>query len=177
MRCVPAEFGDGVSSLIVKRQPQGAAIAQWQSITSTESQEMTYHTGLTYENQSNHSWEEADRMNAALDLGLTFMSVFFPPLALIPRARNIVQRDVTSTYAYDYSVATTTSCTVPADSTGGAGLWQWVVSTEDGKTHSFSQHTVCRTGELFNVEPACPYYACANADCSQCKPDWNAATV
>ena len=53
MRCVPAEFGDGVSSLIVKRQPQGAAIAQWQSVTSTESQEVTYHTGLTYENQSN----------------------------------------------------------------------------------------------------------------------------
>ena len=85
MRCIPAEFGDGVSSLIVKRQPQGAAIARWQSITSSESQPMTYHTGLTYENQSNASWEEAERMNAALDLGLTFLSIFFPPLSLIPR--------------------------------------------------------------------------------------------
>jgi len=46
---------------------------------------MTYHTGLTYEKQSNASWEEADRMNAALDMGLTFLSIFIPPLALIPR--------------------------------------------------------------------------------------------
>ena len=51
MRCVPAKRGDKISSLIVKRQPQGSAIASWQSVTSTESQEMTYHTGLTYENQ------------------------------------------------------------------------------------------------------------------------------
>lgn len=49
MRCVNFEGEDNiVSSLIVKRQPQGAAVGQWQSITSTESQEMTYHTGLTY---------------------------------------------------------------------------------------------------------------------------------
>ena len=114
-------------------------------------------------------------MNAALDLGLTFLSIFIPPLALIPRQRNVVQRDVTTTYAYDYSTGTYTSCTVPEGSTGGAGLWQWVVSTEDGKTNAYSRHTVCRTGELFNVEPACPYYACANADCSACIPDWNVA--
>jgi len=74
---------------------------------------MTYHTGLAYENQSHASWEEADRMNAALDFGLTFLSIFIPPLSLIPRQRNVVQRDVTTTYAYDYAVATTTTCTVP----------------------------------------------------------------
>ena len=62
-------------------------------------------------------------MNAALDLGLTFLSIFIPPLSLIPRQKNIVQRDVTTTYAYDYSTAITTSCTVPEGSTGGAGLW------------------------------------------------------
>ena len=172
MTCYNSEFGDKVSSLIVKRQPQGAAKAHWQSITSTESQDVTYHIGMTYENQSNAQWEEADRMNAALDLGLTFLSIFIPPLSLIPRQKNIVQRDVTTTYAYDYALSTETSCTVPEGSTGGAGLWQWVVSTEDGQTHSFSRHTVCRTGELFNVEPSCPYYACANADCSACVPDW-----
>merc|ERR1712184_178439 len=48
----------------------------------------------------------------------------------------------------DYSTAMTTSCTVPAGSTGGAGLWQWVVSTEDGNTHAFTRHTVCRTCAL-----------------------------
>ena len=113
-------------------------------------------------------------MNAALDLGLTFFSIFFPPLKILQK-KDVVQRDVTTTYAYDYAVSTTTSCTMPEGSTNGAGLWQWVVSTEDGKTHSFSKHTVCRTGELFNIEPACPYYACDNADCSECVPDWQNA--
>ena len=111
-------------------------------------------------------------MNAALDLGLTFLSIFFPPLSLIPRQRNVVQRDVTTTYGYDYSLTSTTTCTVPEGSEGGAGLWQWVVATEDGKTQSFTQHTVCRTGANYNQEPACPYFACANADCSVCIDDW-----
>ena len=85
MVCVGARWGDTLSSLIVKRQPQGIANAYWQSITTTESQDVEYHVGLSYENQSHSSWEEADRMNAALDLGLTFLSFFIPPLSLIPR--------------------------------------------------------------------------------------------
>ena len=111
-------------------------------------------------------------MNEALDWGLTFLSIFIPPLALIPRQTSVVHRDVATTYGYDHGYTATTSCTVPDGSPGGAGLWQWIVSTGDGKTTSFTQHTVCRTGDLYNVEPACPYYACANADCSECIADW-----
>ena len=85
----------------------------------------------------------------------------------------MIKRDVSTTYGYDIGYTTTTSCTVPVGTSGGAGLWQWVVSTEDGATMSFSHHTVCRTGELFNKEPECPYYACANADCSQCTENWS----
>ena len=172
MVCVKAKFGDGVSSIEIRRQEQGAAQAYWQSVTATESLEQTYHIGLTYSKVDNQQWEEADRMNAALDLGITFLSIFFPPLSLIPRQRNVVQRDVTTTYGYDYSQASTTTCTVPDGSAGGAGLWQWVVATEDSQTMSYTQHTVCRTGELWNVEPSCPYFACANADCSECLDGW-----
>ena len=129
--------------------------------------------GLSYENQSNTQWEEASRLSEALDLGLSFLSYFVPAASLIPSQREVVQRDVTTTYSYDLGYETTTSCTVPPDCPeGGAGLWQWVVSTEDGATMSFTHHTVCRTGTLYNQEPECPYYACANADCSQCEPDW-----
>ena len=91
---------------------------------------------------------------------------------MIPRQKNVVQRDVTTTYGYEYGYTTTTSCTVPENSEYGAGLWQWVIATEDGATMSFTHHTVCRTGELFNREPECPYYACANADCSKCVENW-----
>ena len=59
---------------------------------------------------------------------------------------------MTTTYGYDYSLTSTTTCTVPEGSEGGAGLWQWVVATEDGQTQSFTQHTVCRTGENYNQD-------------------------
>ena len=85
MVCVKAEYGDKLSSLIVKRQPQGIANGYWQSITATESQEISYHVGLSYEDQSHDSWEEADRLNNALDLGLTFLSFLHPALDLIPQ--------------------------------------------------------------------------------------------
>ena len=49
MVCVAATGGDSLSSLIVKRQPQGVATAYWQSITTTESSEISYHVGLSYE--------------------------------------------------------------------------------------------------------------------------------
>ena len=50
MVCHKLPSNDSLSSLIVKRQPQGIANAYWQSITTTESQEITYHVGLSYEN-------------------------------------------------------------------------------------------------------------------------------
>ena len=85
MVCVKAEYGDKLSSLIVKRQPQGIANGYWQSITTTESQEISYHVGLSYEDQSHSAWEEADRLNNALDLGLTFLSFLVPEIDLMPQ--------------------------------------------------------------------------------------------
>ena len=96
---------NNISSLIVRRQEQGAAVGFWQAVTSTESQEVEYHTGITYDNLSHRKWEEAETMNIALDLGLTFLSEhLFSPLSLIPRVRDVVKREVTSSYAYEYSM-------------------------------------------------------------------------
>jgi len=53
MVCVKAKFGDGVSSIEIRRQEQGAAQAYWQSVTATESLEQTYHIGLTYSKVDN----------------------------------------------------------------------------------------------------------------------------
>ena len=54
-------------------------------MTATESIEQSFHVGLSYSTIDNDKWEEAERMNAALDFGLTFLSIFIPPLSLIPR--------------------------------------------------------------------------------------------
>ena len=171
MVCVEADWGDRVSSLIIKKQPQGAAQGYWQSVTSTESIEQTIHIGLSTGNTDRSEGEEASRLNEAVDFGLVFINSLTQMFNLNDN-RKAVSRDVTTTYGYDYSQATKVTCTVP-EGESGAGIWQWVVSTEDGMTKSFSQHTVCRTGALFNVEPACPYFACANAKCSACIDGWD----
>lgn len=81
-----------------------------------------------------------------------------------------VAMDVQSTYGVDYGIENHTTCT--AEGKEGAGLYQWVVSTGDFMRQAFTWHTVCRTGELWNKPPECPYYSCANADCSVCHRDW-----
>ena len=83
MECVNAPLQ--VSSLVVKRQPQGIANAYWQSVTTSESQDVTFNVGVTYKEENKDSFEESDRLNAALDLGLTYLSAYFPPLKLIPK--------------------------------------------------------------------------------------------
>ena len=113
MVCQHLSVNDVTSSFIVKRQPQGMANAYWQSVTTTESQEISYHVGLSYEDSSKTQWEEVERMNDALSLGLQFLSFFIPALRLNHKQEDIIKRDVTTTYGYDRSYTTTTSCTVP----------------------------------------------------------------
>ena len=57
--------------------------------------------GLSYEDHSRTQWEEAERMNAALELGLTFLSLFIPSLRLNDHQKDVIKRDVTTTYGYD----------------------------------------------------------------------------
>lgn len=33
-------------------------------------------------------------------------------------------------------------------------------------------HTVCRTGKNFNKAPLCPYFACADPECTECEEGW-----
>ena len=70
------------------------------------------------------------------------------------------------------SVGTTTTlkttCT-PKDGETRAGLWQWVISSEDYGVAAYTPHTICRTGELAFTEPDCSFWDCKNADCSSCK--------
>mgnify|MGYP001311921444 CR=1 FL=1 len=49
------------------------------------------------------------------------------------------------------------------------GLWQWVISNQDGSVNAFTPHTVCRTGDKAFKAPECQFWDCANADCSKCK--------
>ena len=103
-------------------------------------------------------------------MGLYFISAIFGGKPIAPNKHSLVKKDVETTYGLETGIENTTACTT--NDKEGAGLWQWVVSTEDCMTHSFSWHTVCRTGALAFEEPECPFFACLNADCSSCAEDW-----
>ena len=72
----------------------------------------------------------------------------------------------------DISVDIHLKCTGSVGSSGGVGFWQFVVKTHDNASMALTGHTVCRYGSLYNVKPACPWNACSNGDCSECKTDW-----
>ena len=83
--------------------------------------------------------------------------------------------DVQATFGIDYGIENETTCT--AEDKEGAGLYQWVVATQDMETSAFTWHTVCRTGELWNTPPACPWTECLNADCSKCSSETEGIAV
>ena len=82
--------------------------------------------------------------------------------------------DTTHAMTKDSSIDLYIECTGDSGADGGVGLWQFVVTTSDGNVSTFTNHTVCRYGDLYNVAPACPWNACANGDCSVCNGDWEA---
>ena len=84
----------------------------------------------------------------------------------------VLTRDVQSIYEDDFGKENYTTCTALGKE--GAGLFQWVVSSDDFTKQAFTWHTVCRTGPLWNTPPDCPYIACANAECTVCHKDWAA---
>ena len=79
--------------------------------------------------------------------------------------------DILTVLNVDMATEYTVKC--EAEEGEGAGIYQWVVSTQDGYDFAFSQHTVCRTGDLWNKPPVCPWMYCVNADCSVCEDDWD----
>ena len=82
-----------------------------------------------------------------------------------------ITQDVQDTYSYDYEATVTFTCAVdPNDPDGGVGLWQWVVESDDGGNKTWTQHYSCRTGAgYFNVAPDCPWNACVEEDCKECR--------
>ena len=77
----------------------------------------------------------------------------------------------TAEETYTESTQTTTELTC-GDGVQQSGLWQWVIETSDGNSKARTAITVCKTGDKWQVPPACPFNACTNDDCTECAADW-----
>ena len=79
-----------------------------------------------------------------------------------------IQSEVSSAASVGTTTTHHTTCAPKAGETR-AGLWQWILSSEDFSVQAFTPHTICRSGDLAFVEPTCSYWDCDNADCTACK--------
>ena len=61
--------------------------------------------------------------------------------------KHMVASEISSSASLGTTTKYTTTCTPDEGEKGGAGLWQWVISTEDFSTTALTAHTVCRTGD------------------------------
>ena len=75
---------------------------------------------------------------------------------------------VTSMANSDQHTQYKTECIPDTKDEGRAGLWQWVIATADKSAEALTDHTVCRTGILWNTPPKCNYWECFNASCEVC---------
>ena len=125
--------------------------------------------GINYETTEGSSSEIQTSLTVGMEAGFKFMGSS-GSVSVEASVAKTLTRDVQSTYGVDYGIENHTTCT--AEGKEGAGLYQWIVSSDDFMKQAFTWHTVCRTGELWNKPPECPYFSCANADCSVCNLDW-----
>ena len=167
-----------VYSMVVRRENRGLAVGYWQGITATESQDYNLYVGTAFNDSYNKQadWNSMTKasyeLGLALENGFTFDSHATGEVLISDDYYSTLKHDVQSTYGLVNGIENRTTCTTSGND--GAGLWQWVVASSDGTATSFSTHTVCRKGELAFAEPKCPYFACLNADCSECSSDWMA---
>ena len=180
----------GVKSIRLEKDKVGKASGYWKGITSTEAQEFTYSVGITSTDSNSTTESSAEKLNKSLESGwnasvtaeakagvLGFGSVGVSGTVggdVNDKKEKALENSVAEEIASTASVGTTTThkttCT-PEEGGSRAGLWQWVISTEDYSTSAFTAHTICRTGDLAFRSPDCSYWDCANADCSKCLSD------
>jgi len=167
------DWDDRIRSFAVYRTDYGrTATGQWHAITTTEGISYKYNIGIV--NTNTEETEETSSYKMSLDLKTGLKFKFLSGEAGIERTYyDEIETDATLSMTEDHTVDWFISCTGEPGPTGGVGLWQFLVVAGDGTIATYTNHTVCRYGELYNVAPECPWNACDNGDCSACKDDWD----
>ena len=174
MNCINLnDYGwdDRVSSLAVYRTELGAyAQGRWESFTTTEGIDFTYHLGMS--STDSHSTEESMSysMSESMSAGIEFLGIGASTDISAAFETGIVV-DTQEEFSASVDVTYNISCS-EGQVGDGVGLWQFVVESSDKSVITRTDHTVCRYGELYNKSPNSPWNACANGDCSECVNGW-----
>lgn len=172
---MPSGFSDIVSSLKVYRTEFGVlADGDWVAVTATEGIDFKYTLGFSKVTETETVISQSYDLTMQMTSGISF-KVASESETITSEYSESLTYDAKESMEEDITVEYDISCTGQVGAEGGVGLWQWVVRNGSNQ-FSFTQtkHTVCRYDSLYNVKPACPWNACTNGDCSECKTDWSA---
>ena len=172
LQCIEMEHINSVGSIAVYRNAYvGSATGRWIGSTSTETLTFTYHIGFQYSSSTADHVEEQMALSYEMEVGMEFGGVGESE-TISEEYTVAIAQDTESAYSYDISVDLLLTCT----GTEGVGLWQYVTESRDGKSRVLTTHTVCRYGANYNSSPACPWMACLDLECTQCKGDWSSSS-
>ena len=143
------------------------------AITATENIDFTYQVGMSSSQSVSIVERDYYMMQLEVEAGVEF-GAYSSSVKLAAGYESELTTDTTHAMSKDYSTEWSISCSGNVGVDGGVGLWQYVVTTSNGGLSTFTNHTVCRYGDLYNVAPACPWNVCANGDCSACNGNWQA---
>ena len=182
MVCQPIPLA-GYKSIEIKMSKEGKATGYWKGITTSNSQGYTFTVGMESSKEDTSKDEQTKSLKTSLEtgwevsggleasfggLGAGLSSSAHSTSTEEKSQEDTVSREITDTVGENRSTEHSTTC-----GSGAAGemtgLWQWVISNQDGSVNAFTPHTVCRTGDKAFKAPECQFWDCANADCSKCK--------
>lgn len=165
-----------VSSLEVYRNTSlGDADGYWESITGTSDLTYSVNVGFTSSRTEKTSIENQYSLSYEMSSGMQ-LEVFSASETINTSYSLAIKNDVENFYSRNYEEKITFTCERdPSDPDAGVGLWQWVVKSSDSQHKTKTNHYACRTGEgRFNRSPACPWNACIDGPCYECRTDWKA---
>lgn len=172
-----AEWNDIITSVEVKKIGEASeAQGQWQAITTTEAMEYNIKVGMTSTSETNTTEENRSQIDIAMEMGFKFMGAE-SKISIGSSFMHDIKQSVTSSYTQTLQESITTTCTPEEGTDGGAGLYQWVVGTGElnDSVSVWSRHYICRKGDNFRTEPACPPDHCVDVECTVCDDTWTNA--
>lgn len=176
MPCVSLEgkFNDRTTSLWVYRNTSlGAANGYWTSITG--SSDLTFEVSEGFTSTHREYTSTVNKYQLSYEMSEHIGFSFAGEESKISTSYSTeIKHDTEDMYSHEFTDKLSFSCERdPQDPDGGVGLWQWVVESSDGKSKTYTNHYVCRTGAgRYNKSPACPWNACTDGHCYYCESGW-----
>ena len=167
-----------IKSLKFQKAKIARARGYWKGITASEGIKYTIHVGITstdsktdkkqqtdaLQKSVQNGWHAGGSVSGGANFGFASVSATVEGGAdgsttNDTSSENQAAQEIANVSGMDQQKSYETTC-MPADGVAGAGIWQWVIATEDHSVTAFTDHTVCKTGDDAIHPPKCSWWDC-----------------